>query len=436
MNDQETSSDALVTFTLLSNAQNFIQGKDSSIRCLFDLSILVDAILLHPVITVMKGKVPKEILEGELIVFLKNNKLLNYYNPTYNERELITILNQYSIFRFHPEYPEYKWKDNKERKSILDAEKTMEWGLKASDVREIYMNDFLDYHEADDWDYLEDDLEDYVKKTREWVEKGEEYNLFKALKWTGTGHLDLGISLFRTLVYLASADYDKLTFYPDCFRIPYITACSKSIYSGLSRKAYKRIAEAIEADVSMIAEEVKGETFLMPPFFHLLLNKMSEGANFYQAIMDLRYQYTDTRDYLYKLDFEIKSAETIHKTKELLRKKRALLSSITRSTNEGYKTWFMNILSFAKDIEAVVTKPLEVNSYNQSLVLRPLSWIKDWWARRPIVQFIDLCDQIEKLPNILEQCNEVFDYTITLEDILTFKRRRSMYLELIADKAK
>lgn len=38
--------DALVTFTLLRNAEDFIQRRELSVKCLFDLSALVDSIII------------------------------------------------------------------------------------------------------------------------------------------------------------------------------------------------------------------------------------------------------------------------------------------------------------------------------------------------------------------------------------------------------
>ena len=77
--NEPAGCDALVTFTLLRNAEDFIQHRELSVKCLFDLSTLTDSIILHPRLVTIKGVISDEIYPHKIIDFLTENNLIYFY---------------------------------------------------------------------------------------------------------------------------------------------------------------------------------------------------------------------------------------------------------------------------------------------------------------------------------------------------------------------
>jgi len=213
--NQPTSCDALVSFTLLSNADEFIQQKELSVKCLFDLSSLVESIILHPRIVTIKGIIPEEKYPHKIIDFLTNNKLIYFYKPTYSTRELLTMMNQYALFRNLSWYG-FSWDIQpfwNRKRPVLESEELLDNCFGNTDPSKSTLERILEASNSERFSDLE--IDSFVSRLKSKNNKvPEDYNLFDIIHCMSTGSDRIFREyLFRSIVYLCSADYDKLTFY-------------------------------------------------------------------------------------------------------------------------------------------------------------------------------------------------------------------------------
>lgn len=462
---EPASCDALVTFTLLRNAEDFIQHRELSVKGLFDLSTLVDSIILHPRIVTIKGVIPDEIYPHQIIDFLNDNNLIYFYKPSYGTRELVTMMNQYSLFRnlawkgFSWDLLPYQSRKQPvfESQELMDCVFLREPGpLESKRILEASTSSRFDESEIEalvnkirsrQKELIElriNEIRSIRSKNKEEIESlvntiratkkvlPEDYNLFDAIHLMSTGHhLAFRQYLFRTVVYLCSADYDKLTFYPDYVRIPYVSSCVKRLYSNLSREVYERVAAAFNAKVGEILEEVPGTHLTLPPFLYIILEKMVDGANFFDALLDIRSQFESMRRQLGEIDSRIRNAHTLSEKRKGLKQKKELLEAITKKYGSGQGSRIKEFLSFAKGVARPMVTPQDPNAYNENLLQKPYEWIRDWWLRRPVTYLLDAVQRIERLPDVLDLVHKGFGYKMSIEEIKSFKDAKNSVVSLM-----
>jgi len=452
--------DALVTLTLLRNAEGFIRHREQSVKCLFDLSSLIETVILHPRILTIKGVVPDDEYPHEIISFLTDNKLAYFYNPSYKTRELVTMMNQYSLFRnlawrnFSWDSPAFKelkqpvfesreLMDSSgptELKRILEASTSTRFDdseivslvttIRSNQLKQI---EFLVNQIKSSRSGEKEEIESRINIIRStYKELPEDFNLFDIIHLMSTGHHGAFREyLFRTVVYLCSADYDKLTFYPDYVRIPYVSSCVKRLYSNLSHQVYEYIAEAFDAKVEEILRDVPGAHLTLPPFLYMVLEKMARGTSFFNALLDVRLQFESMRNQLGEIDSAIRNSHTIVEKRNGLKQKKELLVAITKKYGPGQSSRILEFLSFAKDVARPLANPLEPSAYNENLLRKPYEWIHGWWLRRPVTQLLDVVQRLERLPEVLDLVRRVFGYEISIEEIKSYKDAKDSVAGLV-----
>lgn len=415
---------ALLTHTLFVNCQNILQRKEFTIRYLIDLENFVNATILHPKIGLIQGNIPEESKPKEILNILEKNKILYYYKPSYTDKELISMINQYSLFRDlswwgypwdHPDFGHRK-------KRIFELESMFVAGIfksnlyptKVEKIRESDINDFITTLK--------------LKNNR----VSDDIKLFDMIHLMSTGHSQsLREYLFRTVVYLCSSDYDKLTFYPDYLRIPYVISSNNRIYSNLSKKIYVRIAQIFNVSTEEILNDIPGKHMIIPPFLHDLLNRVLKGANFFDALLDIRDEFSKMRERLNKIELELRRANTLSEKKKIFKYKSDILATAIKKYNNTKSIKIKEFLSFALDITKAVAKPQDPNSYNESLLTKPLEWLKEWWLIRPISHLLNVPESIEKLPFDFDLVEKTLGYQITPQEIEEYKKARYSVYSLI-----
>lgn len=432
-NQKNYCNAALLTHTLFVNCQNILQRKKFSIRHLIDLENFVNAIILHPKIGLIQGRTPEEFKPEEILNILEKNKILYYYKPSYNDKELISMINQYSLFRdlswwpFSWDHPAFDLK----KKEVFESESLLDAGVIKGNLYPIKIERIINSSTIEE--ITESDLNDFITKLKLKNDRiSDDIKLFDIIHLMGTGQsYSLREYLFRTIVYLCSSDYDKLTFYPDYLRIPYIISSNKRIYSNLSRKIYERIAEIFNVSTEEILNDIPGVQMIIPPFLHDLLNRVLKGAKFFDALFDIRDEFSKMREKLNKIELELRKANTIFEKKKIFKYKKDILTTAIKKYNNTRSIKIKEFLSFALDITTAVAKPQDPSSYNESLLTKPLEWLKEWWLKRPICHLLNVVDSIEKLPFDFNLVEKTLGYQITSEEIVEYKKARYSVYNLI-----
>ncbi len=427
---------ALLTHTLFVNCQNILQRKEFSIRHLIDLENFVNATILHPKIGLIQGNIPEKSKPKEILNILEKNKILYYYKPSYTEKELISMINQYSLFRdlswwwgFSLDDPAHQYR----KKKVLGSEYLLERGIdmgnyyptKTEFVERIINSSTIDK-------IRESDINDFITWLKLDNKISDNIKLFDLIHLMCTGYsMSLRHYLFRTVVYLCSSDYDKLTFYPDYLRIPYVISSSNRIYSNLSKKIYVRIAQIFNVSTEEILNDIPGKHMIIPPFLHDLLNRVLKGANFFDALLDIRDEFSKMRERLNKIELELRSANTLSEKKKIFKYKNDILATAIKKYNNTKSIKIKEFLSFAFDITKAVAKPQDPNSYNESLLTKPLEWLKEWWLVRPISHLLNVPESIEKLPFDFDLVEKTLGYQITPQEIEEYKKAKYSVYNLV-----
>ncbi len=418
--------DALVTFTLLRNAEDFIQHRELSVKSLFDLSNLIDAVILHPRVVTIKGVIPDEAFPQQIIDFLTENNLIYFYQPSYGTHELITMMNQYSLFRnlawFH-----FSWKltpFRSRKQQIFESQELMDQCFH-NDPQLLRSDRIIEASTLARFD--DSEIEALVNEIRSRNKNlPDDYNLFDIIHLMSTGHhLAFRQYLFRTVVYLCSADYDKLTFYPDFVRIPYVSSCVKRLYSNLSREVYEHIAAAFDVRVEEILKDIPGTYLTLPPFLYIILEKVVDGINFFDALLNIRSEFEIMRHRLNEIDSRIRNAHTLAEKRKELKKKKELLAAVTRKYGSEQGSRIKEFLSFARNMVRPLITPKDPSAYNKSLLQKPYEWIRDWWLSRPVTHLLDAVQRLEQLPGVLNLLHKGFGYKISIEEIKSYKEAKN-----------
>lgn len=430
-----SGSEALLTMTALVNADRIIHGKVSTVQCLFDLSALVDAVVLHHGIVIIQGVTPQGLDAQRVLDFLVDNGLLHLYRPSFSTRELISMMNQYSLFRDLSWY-HFSWQlpgFSHRRQGVFEATELMDsfyahpWPLDADGLLARASDTPADEH------HIKEFLETPSRRTnRRLADLPTAYSLFDVVHVMTTGRSQsLRHHLFRTVVYLCSADWDKLTFYPDYVRLPYVASCSRRLYASLARGVYEVIARALGARVDEVLEEVPGTYLSVPPFLQMVLEKVVSGAPFFGALLEVRHQFEPTRIELGEIDHEIRSARSLDDKRRALDHKKRLLASVAGKFSSPPGLRLKELLSLSKHIVHAASNPLDPTAYNDYLLTRPYEWVRDWWLRRPVVHLMDAVARLERLPDVLGLVQRGLGCSLSREEIAAYREARNTVASLM-----
>ncbi|MCX4538246.1 hypothetical protein [Streptomyces sp. NBC_01669] len=210
-----------------------------------------------------------------------------------------------------------------------------------------------------------------------------------------SGGLIGGVSHLRTFVYWRTAAHLQLPFIPSLRRLPTYHLLTEHIRNSVQERVYNAVGEAFHCAVSEVYENERPLPLYLPPALSLFLDHLRTNGNIASAIDDLRRSHRKLRRDLASFQHALEGCATLRDARDARRRLADALTALRAEPNGAPPHGAIDqVLDIVPDAVRAAANPLDVSGYSDTLIRRPVEWIRSWWVRRPIRSAFALSDRL------------------------------------------
>lgn len=250
-----------------------------------------------------------------------------------------------------------------------------------------------------------------------------------------TGHYcQNNIYVLRTLLYYNAAKENCLTFFPDYPRIPIFDSLISNIQYSVIVSSYKLFADKLQCEAEDFLKDARPIGLPIPPFTSILLSRCRSAEDILPELLVLRNEYKNLRENLIQLEENRLNCKDIKERNEVRSKIETIFEATSKKYNSHRYTTFKNITDFAADVKNPLIYPYDPTVYVSGLLLKPVELLRDWWYRRPLVQFFDLSEEFREILEYNVLIKKVFRIEFSEQEINSFNKTQSMLNKMFKPK--
>jgi hypothetical protein len=227
--------------------------------------------------------------------------------------------------------------------------------------------------------------------------------------------------LVRTLVYWLVTDRLKIPFYPDVSRIPIVTHITHHLQESLAQEAAPFIAQAFYLTPQELQLSVHPFAFSIPPLTMLVLERAASPQDVGAAILEVRRQFRDLREQIGAYQLAIASAKTLQ---DLEAARQVLCQSAGRLAQDFPQPDRGRIQEITNYYQRALygNRSLAPLSYRDEVLFKPPEWLRQWWLRRNAIYICDISQEIEALDGFDRLARRLFSAGLNLDDLADYRR--------------
>jgi hypothetical protein len=205
--------------------------------------------------------------------------------------------------------------------------------------------------------------------------------------------------ILRGIAYVIISSIERMDYFPDAYRSPYVQAFLGTLYRSLSVTLYERVASALEDSISIGDEHIwpLSIDLPIPPVGALVLGRAKSTKDIPEALLEVRSEFAQYRRYFSDFKEALRTAESFKDRRRLVNRYRRLLAMAAGEKSESVTA--TEVLEVGGAALKAALAPASPVSYSGVLMSLPIDRLKNWWQKRPlsIVYRLD-----SKLPQIEE----------------------------------
>ena len=227
--------------------------------------------------------------------------------------------------------------------------------------------------------------------------------------------------LVRTLVYWLVTDRMKIPFYPDVSRIPIVIHITHHLQASLAQEAAPYIAQAFFLTPQELQLSIHPFSFSIPPLTQLVLEKASSREDFGAALLHVRQRFRDLRQQIGAYQAAIASAKTLQ---DLEAARLALRQVAGRHAQEFAQPDRGRIQEITNYYQRALygNRSLAPLSYRDEVLFKPPEWLRQWWLRRNAIHICDISQELEALECLAPAARRLFAGGLGLDDLAAYRK--------------
>jgi hypothetical protein len=409
---------------------SFILGsrlRPSNIERLVNLSMLLDAMALHECLYVLQGETPPDEQHLQLPKYLVGAGIVKQLDPA---KYMGDVSDEARILLAQVE-PALELQFGKERtigrivESIARFLGTCEHPREATSLTDALSLCLAQGYEGDlalrTWERRAEDL-----LTRPFLVLGRQ--LLDYAGRIGTGSVCGAVSHVRTLVYWRLAEHARIVLYPSCRRAPQIDLFSDHLRASVAERAYGVVAEAFKTTVEAVFADEAQIPLYLPPTLAIFLELFASTGCLFEAIDSFRREFAAIRRSFLALEKEFISASSLGERLRVKHRVLELLKSLELHYTTRDDSKLETVMGFAPDILNPLSNPSDPTKYSKELLTVPLSWVRDWWRKRPFRHVFRLRNRLESVSNYENLASQVLAVSFDKEQKESFLALYQQYL--------
>jgi hypothetical protein len=209
--------------------------------------------------------------------------------------------------------------------------------------------------------------------------------------------------ILRGNAYVIISSIERMDYFPDAYRSPYVQAFLGTLYRSLPVTLYERVASALEDAISISDkhEWPLSVDLPIPPVGALVLDKAKCPGEIPGALLEVRKDFAQYRRHFSDFKEALRTAESFKDRRKLVNSYRRLLSMAAGKESESVTA--TEVLEMGGAAVKAALAPASPVSYSDILMSLPFDKLKTWWKKRPLSIVYRLDD---KLPRI-DEYNEL-----------------------------
>jgi hypothetical protein len=251
------------------------------------------------------------------------------------------------------------------------------------------------------------------------------FNFFRTDKFEeflrGTGDYSRGAYVLRTFLYYSAATENRLSFFPDYPRIPFLDSVISYISDSVVMSAYKLFAQRLQCEAEDFLRDASPIGLPIPPFTSILLERCKSVADIGSELLSVREKYSELRENLIRLEENRLGCTDIGERNAVRAKTEAIFKAASKKLRGSRYSTFKGLAEFAEEVAKPIYNPYDPSSYGSALLLKPIEWLRNWWYRRPLAQFFDLANEFRRIQKYNKLVKKVFNIEFTAQEIASFK---------------
>ncbi|MER6711475.1 hypothetical protein [Streptomyces sp. NPDC000877] len=239
------------------------------------------------------------------------------------------------------------------------------------------------------------------------------------VQFFGSGSMFSAVSTLRTFVYWRLAARLGLPMYPSSRRLPSYRAITQYVDHSLREQAYSAVAEAFRTTVSEVYETEATVPIYLPPGAAVFLDTLRERRSMSDSLLLMRKRYRRLRDAFRKLQEDSAVAPTLGELHRNRRRFAAVLEEL-RTPDGATSAVLETSIDLLPDIVKATANPLDVTGYGETLIRTPVTWIQDWWRKRPYRLAFQLRDHLLEIANYQDLLHDATGVRISEAEIQAY----------------
>jgi len=420
----------LVTNTMILEASKLLQNDNQEIHYkkfyriakFFDFCSLVEASILNKYLVTLEGELPRDtsslFLRNRLIkegILIEKVVSFDYHEVRIILDNVVGQLEQFSITN----------DDKKRKKENLYSKYSYFKDLKNNEILKL---GFLNPKRSPfyyDIEILKNELKRSSNIFEFYRNKKVKEHFSKSMGYFTDTYL------LRVFFYYNASTRNCLSFFPDFPRVPFFNSIATYIHDSIIFSAYKPFAKKLECEALDFLNDASPISLPIPPFTSILLNRCNSVKDISSELLKLRDEYSELRENLFELEQNRRSCINIDERNKLKKKIENIFNATADKFSNNKKYLKLHYLA---ELAKPIFNPANPSSYTKSLLKMPIDWIKNWWNRRPLVQFFDCAKEFRNIPQYNKLIKKIFGIEFNLNEIESFKKHQNILNNLFNKK--
>jgi len=202
-----------------------------------------------------------------------------------------------------------------------------------------------------------------------------------------------------------------------------------------AEKIYQVVAEAFKENIKLVYEDEANIPLYFPPSLSIFLSLYRSSHDLSRTIDDFRKEFAGVRQDFRSLAEKLTRSRTLQERIEIKHQLGDALKLVKIHYQLNDDSLLETVLGFAPEVLNPLSNPTDPSKYSAKLLTMPITWIKDWWRKRPLRHIFDLRKRLYQITDYENLASEVLDTEFgKVEDgpgvLFDFNKHYDEYLSL------
>lgn|GEM_PF-5468223 len=233
--------------------------------------------------------------------------------------------------------------------------------------------------------------------------------------------------LVRTLVYWVISDRMKISFYPDVARLTIVAHITNHLQQALALGAFAAIAGAFYTSEDELQRSCAPWEAIIPPLSMLVLEHAASKDGFGSALLEVRQQFESLRRALKAYQARLRSMTSLRELADAREEFRRAAAALADAFPVREKWRAAETTSYHHRAIHYTSRTLAPNAYAAEVRFKPPHWLRKWWLRRSLIHYPEISSKLDHLQRYADLAKQIYPDGMDVSGIEHYRRFAEMF---------